>query len=383
MGHIYIGAIGLILTYFFHGRELARNLVQNCINCAACKDICAAGIDLPAIIQEIRARLVEEDGAPIESTLLAAVLKNRKLFHTLLRFGKWAQRPVTGGSPFVRHLPAIFLKGQGFRALPAIAAKPFRSEWENLKKTLPQNAKIKVGLFAGCAQDFVYPEHLQAALKVLAAKGCCVEFPLEQSCCGLPVQMMGERKAAESVAMQNIKAFAPAGCDYIITLCASCAAHMKHTYPRQLASAPAWGAEAQAFAGRVKDFSSFIRDVLQVSDADFNKSQEAVCYHAPCHLCRGMEVTEQPRDLIRAAAAYKPAPEEDVCCGFGGSYSIKFPEISSLILDKKLSRMEASGADTLVTDCPGCVIQLRGGEEKRGRKLKVEHMAEFLARQLR
>jgi iron-sulfur cluster protein len=383
MGHVYIGAIGLILTYFFHGRELARNLVQNCINCEACKDVCAAGINLPAIIQEIRARLVEEDGGPIESTLLAAVLKNRRLFHTLLRFGKWAQRPVTGGTPFVRHLPSIFLKGQGFRALPAIAPSSFRSEWDELKRSLPQKAKIKAGLFAGCAQDFIYPEHLKAALKVLAAKGCAVEFPMQQSCCGLPVQMMGERKAAESVAAQNIKAFNQAGCDYIVTLCASCASHMKHTYPRQLAGVPGMEAEAQAFADRVQDFSSFVRDVLQVSEADFNKSQEAVCYHSPCHLCRGMEITQQPRDLIRAAAEYKPAPEEDVCCGFGGSYSIKFPEVSSQILDKKLSNMESSGAAALVTDCPGCVIQLRGGEEKRGRKLKVEHIAELLARQLR
>jgi Fe-S oxidoreductase len=383
MGHVYIGAIGLILTYFFHGRELARNLVQNCINCEACKDVCAAGIDLPAIIQEIRARLVEEEGAPIESTLLSAVLKNRKLFHTLLRFGKWAQRPATGGTPFIRHLPEIFLKGQGFRALPAIAAKPFRSQWGELKKAMPKSGTLKVGLFAGCAQDFIYPEHLKAALKVLAAKGCSVDFPLEQSCCGLPVQMMGERNAAESVALQNIKAFDPARFDYILTLCASCASHMKHTYPRQFANHPTMSTEAQLFAERVKDFSSFVRDVLKVSAEDFRKSGESVCYHSPCHLCRGMGVTEQPRDLIRAVAEYKAAPEEDVCCGFGGSYSIKFPEVSCQILDKKLSNLESSGAGTLVTDCPGCVLQLRGGEEKRGRKLQVEHIAELLARQLR
>jgi Fe-S oxidoreductase len=96
-----------------------------------------------------------------------------------------------------------------------------------------------------------------------------------------------------------------------------------------------------------------------------------------------MGVTEQPRDLIRAAAEYKPALEEDVCCGFGGSYSVKFPEVSSQILEKKLNNMESSGAGVLVTDCPGCVLQLRGGEEQRGRKLKVEHIAELLARQLR
>ena len=96
-----------------------------------------------------------------------------------------------------------------------------------------------------------------------------------------------------------------------------------------------------------------------------------------------MEVTEQPRALIAAVGEYKPTAEEDVCCGFGGSYSVKFPEISSQILDKKLSGLEASQAETLVTDCPGCVMQLRGGEEKRGNKLKVEHIAELLARHMK
>ena len=383
MGHVYMGAIGLILTYFYHGKDKARNIIQNCINCEACKAVCAGGINLPAVIAEIRARLNEEDGSPIESSLLAKVLANRKLFHTLLRFGKWAQKPMTAGTPYIRHLPEVFLKGQGFRALPAIADKPFRDMWEKLKTMTNPNAKIKVGLFAGCAQDFIYPEHLAAAVKLFTAKGCAVDFPMGQSCCGLPVQMMGERKASEEVARNNLNAFDAAGYDYIVTLCASCASHLKHAYPRVLRNYPDLAAKVQQFTQKVTDFSSFARDVLGITEADFNKSGEGVCYHAPCHLCRGMGITEQPRSLIDMAANYKPANEEDVCCGFGGSYSVKFPEVASQVLEKKLTNLEATGASTLVTDCPGCVIQLRGGEEKRGKKLKVEHIVELLVRQLK
>lgn len=382
MGHIYIGAIGLILTYFFHGHDKAKNLVQNCINCEACKNVCAAGIDLPKIIQEIRARLNEEEGSPIESKLLAKVLANRGLFHSLLKMGKWAQRPVTGGTRFVRHLPEIFALGQGYRALPAIAGKSFRDRWPALARTVSEGS-IKVGFFAGCAQDFIYPEQLEAAVKLMAGKDCKVDFPLEQSCCGLPVQMMGEREAAVKTAKMNVEAFAKLDCEQIVTLCASCASHMKHNYPQLLAGEDEKTlAAVEKFTSRIVDLSSFLTDTLGYGVADFEKSGEKVVYHSPCHLCRGLGVTEQPRALMSAAAEYVPTEEEDVCCGFGGSYTAKFPEISTRLMDKKLTRLEAAGAETLVTDCPGCVMQLRGGEEKRGRKLKVEHMAEFLARHI-
>ncbi len=383
MGHIYIGAVGLILTYFFHGREKAKQLVQNCINCGACKDICAAGIDLPAIIQEIRARINEEEGSPIESSLLAKVLSNRKLFHTLLRFGKWAQLPVTGNTPYIRHLPQIFMPGQDFRALPAIAPKPFRDMWENIAKANPAHAKIKIGIFSGCAQDFIYPEQVVAAAKLMQAKGAELGFPMEQSCCGLPVQMMGERKAAEDVAAMNVKAFDAAQYDYIVTMCASCASHIKHAYPRLLEGRPNMNVATQQMVDKTIDFSSLLRDVLGYTEADFEKSAEGVTYHSPCHLCRGLGVTEQPRDLIRAAAEYKESQEEDVCCGFGGSYSMKFPAMSAETVKRKLDNAEASGATTLVTDCPGCVMQIRGGSVKRGEKVKVRHIAELLHSQLK
>jgi len=381
-----VGAIGLILTYFFHGKDKAKNIVQNCINCGACKAVCAGGVNLPAIIAEIRSRLNEEGGSSVESSMLAKTLANRKLFHTMLRVGKWAQKPMTMGSPYIRHLPEVFIKGQQFRALPAIADTPFRDLWEKkLKATTNPKAMIKVGLFAGCAQDFIYPEQLEAAVKIFNAKNCAVDFPTGQSCCGLPVQMMGERKAAEAVAKNNLLAFDAAAYDYIVTLCASCASHLKHSYARILRNSPELAGKVEQFTQKVIDFSSFASKVLNISQADLKKSSEGVCYHSPCHLCRGMGVTEEPRALMNMAADYRPAEEEDVCCGFGGSYSLKFPEIASQVLEKKMTNLEATGATTLVTDCPGCVLQLRGGQEKRGKanKLKVEHIAELIARQLK
>jgi iron-sulfur cluster protein len=381
MGYVYIGAIGLILTYFFHGHDRAKNLVQNCIGCEACKDICAAGIDLPGIIQELRARLNEEEGAPISSSLLAKVMSNRKLFHTLLKFGKWGQRPMTSGN-YVRHLPTIFAGDQSFRALPAIASKSFRDRWPALEGAASKGS-VKVGIFSGCAQDFIYPDHLEAAVKILKAKGAELHFPYEQSCCGLPLQMMGERKAAESVAKANVLAFDKLEVDQVMTLCASCANHMKEHYVELTGGDPSLKSKTEAFLAKLIDFSSLTKNVLKLSADDFKNSGQKVAYHSPCHLCRGLGVIKEPRELIAAAGEYVTTPEEDVCCGFGGTYSMKFPEISSTLMVHKLDGIEAAGVDLLVTDCPGCVMQLKGGEEKRGRKVKVEHLAEFLANNLK
>jgi iron-sulfur cluster protein len=377
MGYVYIGAIGLILTYFFHGHDRAKNLVQNCINCGACKDVCAAGIDLPLIIHEIRARLNEENGAPLTSSLMSMVMANRTLFHTLLKFGKFAQAPVKSG-PFVRHLPTIFAGDQSFRSLPAIASKSFRDRWPSL------NAKAegtpKVAIFAGCALDFAYPEQLVDAVKLLQLKGAGISFPMEQSCCGLPLQMMGQRATAIKLAKGNVDAFASSDADYVMTLCASCASHIKGTYAELTGDDPSYKAKTEAFLSKIIDYSSLVKNKLGVTKDDFKNGGEKVAYHSPCHLCRGLGVTQEPRDLIAMAGDYVVSPEEDVCCGFGGTYSVKFPEISGTLLAHKLDGVEEADAKVLVTDCPGCVMQLRGGEDKRGSKVKVEHIAEFLAR---
>jgi len=383
LGHIYIGAIGLILTYFYHGREKAKNLVQNCINCGACKAVCAGGIDLPKLIKEVHARIQDEEGHPLQSQLLGKVLKSRKLFHALLRSAKAVQKPITGGTPYLRHLPMIFAKDQNFRALPAIAETPFRDRFEALKPRV-SSPKLRVALFSGCVQDFVYPEQAEAAVKILGKHNVDVSFPMDQSCCGLPVQMMGEREASRSVAEQNVRAFDPASCDYILTLCASCASHLKHGYPDILAGDPKLDVKVRQFADRVIDFSSFVHDVLKVQPEEFRKDGKKVTYHSPCHLCRGLHVTEAPRALMGIGGLeYIPAEEEDVCCGFGGTYSMKFPELSAELLKKKLANVEKTGAELLLTDCPGCIMQLRGGLEAKGSTVKVAHVAEALAERLK
>ena len=136
----------------------------------------------------------------------------------------------------------------------------------------------------------------------------------------------------------------------------------------------------KAFTAKVIDFSSFTRDVLGLDATAFAGQGKMATFHSPCHLCRGLGVHEAPRRLLEAAGYdFREADESEVCCGFGGTFSAKFPELSAELLRKKLDNVEKTGAELLLTDCPGCVMQLRGGLKKRGSTIVVQHTAEALA----
>jgi Fe-S oxidoreductase len=181
---------------------------------------------------------------------------------------------------------------------------------------------------------------------------------------------------------ENLKALDPADYDYIVTLCASCGSHLKENYPRLLSGNPALGVKVAQLKDKIVDFSSFLTRVLGIDPETFRRTGKKVACHSPCHLCRGLGVTDEPRELLGIAGLeYMKSKDEDVCCGFGGSFSLDFPAISAELLKRKLDNAEATGAEVLVTDCPGCVLQLRGGMKKRGGRMQVRHIAEIVADQ--
>ena len=382
MGYVYIGAVGLALTYLYHGADKARSLVQNCIGCESCNNVCSAGIDLAGIIRDIRARLIKDEGNNAAGGVMSLVMKDRNRFHNLLKFVKFSQAPVTTkGGRFIRHLPEILTGGdQTFRQLPALAPKSFRQLFKTVVKN-PAQPKYTVGLFSGCAQDFIYPEQLVAGVRVLNKLGVAVEFPEAQSCCGLPLEMMGQRAASIEVSAQNVQGFDAGKYHAVITLCASCAGHLQHSYPKLL-KGTADEYAAGIFAKKVMNFTDYIAKNFDLKPEDFNATADKVCYHSPCHM-RNNGIVEEPRTLLNLAATYTPAAEEDTCCGFGGTFSVKFPELSAEMGRKKIREGEASGADVMITDCPGCVMQLRGVATAQDSKLKLEHMAELLARTMK
>ncbi|MDY0040137.1 MAG: lactate utilization protein B, partial [Desulforhabdus sp.] len=155
-GHVYIGAIGLILTYFFHGHDNARAIIKNCLNCQACKSVCPTGIDLPHLIKEVYRTVLESEGKkPVRNVLLSRALKDRRLFHFLLRRAYLAQKPLAGEDRLMRHLPMFLAREHAFRTLPAVAKRPLRDIWEHINPRL-QKPRYRVALFGGCLIDFVY-----------------------------------------------------------------------------------------------------------------------------------------------------------------------------------------------------------------------------------
>lgn len=373
MGHIYVGAIGLVLTYLFHDKEIARMLSANCIGCGACKSICSGGIDLPQLIREIRMRLESENPSAL-SWVMKTAMKDRKTFHRLLKFARFSQRPFKSDDGYIRHIPEVILGKHGFKSFPALAPQAFREKWPHIQHHAAE-PRMRIALFSGCAQDFIYPEQLEAAVKIFAKYNIEVDFPESQTCCGLPVASMGQKELLKSIAEQNLEALKGTH-DFIVTLCPSCASFLKHEYRNML------GEKADQLSKKIIDFSSFVHDVLNISETAFSKSEEKVTYHGSCHLCRELGVEKAPRALISKVSNYVPCQEENSCCGFGGTYSMKFPEVSAQLLDKKLDRIAKTGAERLVADCPGCIMQLRGGADAQKLNLKVTHISELLAEQM-
>jgi iron-sulfur cluster protein len=385
-GHIYISAIGVILTAFFHGLDKAAELVRACIGCRACVAVCPSNIDLESIILHLREVLGEEEGVGIgKSLVFKNVMRNRKLFHGMLRAASLLQKPVTKGERTIRHLPLFFSGLTEWRTLPAIADKPLRDLWNEIPQKV-NRPRYRVAFFAGCLNDFVYPEMGADLIRVLNHLGVEVSLPLAQSCCGVPALYSGDRETAVAMAEQNIDALLQGDPDFVVTSCPTCTMALQRDFIDLLKDNPAWAVKARQLSDITLDVSRFIADHLDGADALAEAAAgEQVTYHDSCHLKRGAGVWEQPRRLLAASGLELVEMEHsDRCCGFGGSYSFtSHPDIARQILGDKVRDIEESGAACVAMDCPGCMMQIRGGLEKQGKPVRAAHTIELLAETLR
>jgi len=382
-GKIYTGGIGTILTAWFDALKASDEIQSLCIQCGNCTQVCPGKIDIPGLILELRRRLAVEKGQTFAQKAIFSVVNNRKLFHSMLRTASLAQKPLKRDG-FIRHLPFFLSDMTEFRSLPAIADVPFRDKFKQI--TQPKQ-KEKAAFYSGCLIDFAYPEMGEAVVKILSKAGIEVIFPEGQTCCGAPARFSGAYEVAAQNATDNINALLEQDVDYVVSACPTCTVALKHDFIstfeslHQTDSLP----RARELAAKVVDFSTLVKKLVDEGRLTFKEGQQLgkVTYHDSCHLKRTLNVSQQPRELLtKAGYEISEMYEADMCCGMGGSYSLKLPEISAPILERKLKNIKETGAALVVMDCPGCVLQIRGGMDKDGAEIKVEHTAQRLAGEL-
>jgi iron-sulfur cluster protein len=379
-GKVYTGGIGTILTAWFNALKESDEIQSLCIQCGNCKDVCPGKIDIPDLILELRRRLAVEQGLPVIQKAIFSVVNNRRLFHTMMRAASIGQIPFAKDG-FIRHLPMFLSNMTEGRSLPAIAAVPFRDRIKEIKQ--PKCAE-KAAFYGGCLIDFAYPEMGEAVVKVLNKAGIEVIFPEGQTCCGAPARYSGAYEVAAQNGSDNIKALLAEDVKYVVSACPTCTVALKHDFAAHLEAVgrtdelPA----AKELAAKTWDFSTLASMLLEQGRLKLKKGIEPTqfSYHDSCHFKRTLHADQTPRNIMKQAGHELVEMDEcDMCCGMGGSYTIKMPEISAPILQRKLQNIEKTGVPLLLTDCPGCTMQIGGGLDKRGSKIKVEHTAQRLA----
>ena len=236
----------------------------------------------------------------------------------------------------------------------------------------------RVGFFVTCLVDLIRPSVGLAAVKLLEDAGCIVEVPRGQTCCGQPAYNSGDRADAVALAAQTVTAFR--GFDYVVAPSGSCAGMLREHYPALLAGHPDLAEEAAAFAGRTYELVSFLTDVLGIERVAARFAGQ-VTYHDSCSGLRELGIREQPRRLLATVEGLSLAelPDADVCCGFGGTFCVKYPEISNTMVSEKAAAVEGTGAGTLLAGDLGCLMNMAGKLKRRGAKVRARHVAEVLA----
>ena len=236
----------------------------------------------------------------------------------------------------------------------------------------------RVALFVTCLVDLYRPTVGFAAIRLLENAGCLVEVPPVQTCCGQPAYNTGDRATARNLARAVIDGFG--GYDYVVAPSGSCAGMVSHHYPTLFEDDPQYRAKAEALAERTHELVSFLRDVRGIA-AVAARYEDNVTYHDSCSGLRELGVKAQPRALLASVEGLSltEMADPEICCGFGGTFCVKYPDISTRMVSDKCADIAATGAGTLLAGDLGCLLNMAGRLKREGVPVKVRHVAEVLA----
>lgn len=342
--------------------------IDLCLACRACETACPSGVRYGHLIENARAEIERQVQHPFAARALRhfvfhRLLPSRKMLRIAGRFlGAWQllRIPVPG-------------KLGRLAALAPRVERPFFDR--NIGRVFPAQGerKYRVAFLSGCITNICFARLNEATVRVLQANGCEVAIPASQTCCGALHVHAGLRDQARRLAAQNVAAFLDGNFDAIVTNAAGCGSTLKE-YGELLDNDP----RAADFAARVKDVTEFLASIdLR---APVNPVHASVTYQDSCHLAHGQRIRTAPRELLKRipGLVVQEMRHADHCCGSAGIYNVVHTDMSLALLEKKMEDVNATGADRIVTANPGCMLQLRAGAERWGRRQPVSHVIEIL-----
>ena len=361
-----------------------------CIGCLACMTACPAGVEYGQLFETARAT-AEQAGVlanPVRDITRDALLKRLFTRPRLLRIvGRTLYFfQVSGLQGLVRKIGLTSLLPRRIRELEPMTPKVCRKFSHQLIRPVerPADGKVKyrVGLLTGCVQDLVFSNINRDTVDVLLANGCEVHTPSVQFCCGSLHGHNGDPATARLLAKRNIDGFDLGGLDAIITNAAGCGSHLKK-YGELLEEDAQYAERAAEWSRKCKEITEFLVEIgfRSPERGPRDVSLDRVTYHEACHLCHGQKITNQPRALLLSIPGLKltELPESTWCCGSAGIYNILQPEMSQKLLDRKLEKIQATGATVVAMANPGCQLQIAHGLRARGLSTEVYHTVSLLA----
>ncbi|MEW6661031.1 MAG: (Fe-S)-binding protein [Bacillota bacterium] len=379
------GRIALVKAMQEGKYQPSQDMLQkmyNCLLCKTCVSECPSGVLTDELILKSRAYLDQVMGTPWwKKTVFQGFLTRPALLHCcfgLMRlYQKTGLQSLLTKTRMIELLPGDLPQAE--KIMPVVSGIPAR---KMLPDRVPAKGlkKIKVAYFLGCASNLIYPEIPLAAVEVLSKLGFEVIISQELKCCGMPALAYGQERVTRDLALANISILLEEGVEAVVSDCATCSSTLIAEYPRLFPEDSLEYTKAQALSHKAMDLTKFIVEKAGVP-ANLKEVNRTVTYHDPCHLIHCQKVSRQPRELLRAipGVSLKEAGNAAQCCGSAGSFSLAHYDLSMKILNKKISGLAATGADTVATCCPTCMMQLNFGLKKNGVAGQTLHPVQILA----
>lgn len=361
-----------------------NDTINRCLMCGTCEANCPSGVKVMDIFLKGRAIMTGYYGlAPVKKVIFKGMLSNPRLFNALSSLGSHFQGIFTEkvdellGSSCARfNAPVI-----GDRHFNTLATKPLRKIIPKLDSPTGKS-KMRVAFFPGCVVDKMFTNIGVSVVKALEHHEVGIFMPPNQACCGIPVLSSGDRKTFNHLVEINIKLFKDAEFEYLVTPCATCTATIKELWPRMYDGKHDIARELKRLEHATMDITEFLVDICGVEAAKADKDT-MVTYHDPCHLKNSLGITEQPRTLIRAAGeSFVEMVDAGICCGCGGTFNVHHYEMSKKIGSAKVDNVINSGAKTVATSCPACMMQITDMLSRRKKGIGVKHVVELYAASL-